>query len=114
MFAANAESKMPLDLETLRNGGNFVAGNGDAVSPTSDSSTVPLEFRNGGETKIYKKRYFILIMFIFLSASNAMQWIEYSIIAHIITHYYNVSYSDVDWTSMIYMLSYMILVFPGR
>uniref|UniRef100_A0A914H242 Major facilitator superfamily (MFS) profile domain-containing protein n=1 Tax=Globodera rostochiensis TaxID=31243 RepID=A0A914H242_GLORO len=65
------------------------------------------------QTRVYTKRYAILGMFILLSASNAMQWIEYSIIAHIISAYYGVSYSAVDWTSMIYMLTYMILMFPG-
>lgn len=64
-------------------------------------------------THLYTKRYFILGIFVLLSASNALQWIEYSIIAHIITKYYNVSFGDVDWTSIIFMLSYMILVFPG-
>lgn len=64
-------------------------------------------------TKIYSRRYAMLSMFILLSASNAMQWIEYSIIAHIIHAYYNVEYSTVDWTSMIYMLTYMVLIFPG-
>ncbi|KAI6178700.1 MFS domain-containing protein [Aphelenchoides besseyi] len=65
------------------------------------------------QTRVYKKRYLMLIMFIILSASNALQWIEYSIIAHIITDFYGVSYDDVNWTSMIYMLTYTILVFPG-
>lgn len=46
----------------------------------------------GMETKLYKKRYFMLVMFIVLSASNAMQWIEYSIIAHIITDFYSGKY----------------------
>uniref|UniRef100_A0A914RJK9 Major facilitator superfamily (MFS) profile domain-containing protein n=1 Tax=Parascaris equorum TaxID=6256 RepID=A0A914RJK9_PAREQ len=52
-------------------------------------------------------------MFIMLSASNAMQWIEYSIIAHIIVHFYSISYALVDWTSMIYMLSYIVFVIPA-
>uniref|UniRef100_A0A914PFX7 Uncharacterized protein n=1 Tax=Panagrolaimus davidi TaxID=227884 RepID=A0A914PFX7_9BILA len=117
MIVTNIESKMPLNHQD-----SFRSGS-DTVSPTTDS-TVPLEFRNsstlmssrngGGETKIYKRRYFILIMFILLSGSNSMQWIEYSIIAHIISNYYGVPYTTVDWTSMTYMLSYMILVFPGR
>jgi FLVCR family feline leukemia virus subgroup C receptor-related protein len=116
MIVTNIESKMPLNHQD-----SFRSGS-DTVSPTTDS-TVPLEFRNsstlmssrngGGETKIYKRRYFILIMFILLSGSNSMQWIEYSIIAHIISNYYGVPYTTVDWTSMTYMLSYMILVFPG-
>lgn len=73
-----------------------------------------METNNESATQLYLNRYFILIIFVILSATNAMQWIEYSIIAHIITDYYNVSYSAVDWTSMIYMTMYIILIFPGR
>lgn len=40
----------------------------------------------------------MLAMFIVLSASNAMQWIEYSIIAHIVSDYYSVSFDAVNWT----------------
>lgn len=103
----------PEDTEAaISKSNSYPFGNGTAVvatSPTTDS-IAPI----AGATKVYPKRYFILIMFVLLSASNAMQWIEYSIIAHIITEFYGVSYGAVDWTSMIYMLSYMILVFPGR
>lgn len=61
-----------------------------------------------------KKRYFILGMFIAVSASSGFQWIEYSIIAHTIVKFYNVSYMWVDWTSVIYMVAYAILVIPAR
>ncbi|KAI6182417.1 MFS domain-containing protein [Aphelenchoides bicaudatus] len=81
-------------------------------SPT-EQSVVETQPLSGSETKIYKKRYFMLVMFIVLSASNAFQWVEYSIIAHIITEFYSVTYDDVNWTSMIYMLTYTILIFPG-
>ncbi|VDN54042.1 unnamed protein product [Dracunculus medinensis] len=65
------------------------------------------------ETHIYSRRYGILAMFIFLSASNAMQWIEYSIIANIIALFYSISYMMVDWTSMVYMVSYMLFILPA-
>ncbi|VDK42199.1 unnamed protein product [Anisakis simplex] len=65
------------------------------------------------ETRVYTKRYYILAIFVLLSASNAMQWIEYSIIAHIIVHFYSISYSLVDWTSMVYMLSYIVFIMPA-
>ncbi|VDK31034.1 unnamed protein product [Gongylonema pulchrum] len=65
------------------------------------------------ETHVYRKRYYILLIFILLSASNALQWIEYSIIAHIIVQFYSVTYTAVDWTSMIYMLSYILFVLPA-
>lgn len=62
----------------------------------------------------YKKRYYILLLFVLLSASNSMQWIEYSVISHIIVQFYSVSYVAVNWTSMIYMLTYIIFVLPAR
>ncbi|KAL3998305.1 Major Facilitator Superfamily protein [Acanthocheilonema viteae] len=62
---------------------------------------------------LYKRRYYILLLFSILSASNAMQWIEYSVIAHIIVEFYSVSYVAVNWTSMIYMLTYIIFVLPA-
>ncbi|KAM3721453.1 putative MFS-type transporter C09D4.1 [Dirofilaria immitis] len=65
------------------------------------------------EIHLYKRRYYILLVFVLLSASNSMQWIEYSVIAHIIVHFYSVSYVAVDWTSMIYMLTYIIFVLPA-
>ncbi|VDK72555.1 unnamed protein product [Onchocerca ochengi] len=61
----------------------------------------------------YKKRYYILLLFVLLSASNSMQWIEYSVISHIIVQFYSVSYVAVNWTSMIYMLTYIIFVLPA-
>lgn len=63
--------------------------------------------------RLYTKRYAILAIFVVLSASNALQWIQYSIISHIVLYYYEVTYDQVNWTSMIYMGTYMILVFPG-
>jgi len=47
------------------------------------------------------------------SASNSMQWIQYSIISNIITKYYDVSDYAVDMTSMIYMITYIPLIFPA-
>lgn len=65
------------------------------------------------EFKVYKRRWAVLILFTFYSAANAMQWIQYSIINNIITKYYGVSDKWVDWTSMIYMILYIPLIFPG-
>ncbi|KAL1109968.1 hypothetical protein AAG570_014077 [Ranatra chinensis] len=45
--------------------------------------------------------------------SNSMQWIQYSIIANVITRYYDISSAWVDWTSMVYMVSYIVLIVPG-
>ncbi|XP_017790726.1 PREDICTED: uncharacterized MFS-type transporter C09D4.1-like isoform X2 [Habropoda laboriosa] len=65
------------------------------------------------ETKVYKRRWLILMIFVLYSASNAMQWIQYSIIANIVMFYYQVSDMMVDMTSLIYMITYIPLIFPA-
>lgn len=65
------------------------------------------------EVRLYKRRWLILIIFVFYSMSNAMQWIQYSIISNIVQKYYNVTSFAVDWTSMIYMVTYIPLIFPA-
>ena len=35
--------------------------------------------------EMYKKRWYIVVLFALYSASNAFQWIQYSIISNIIT-----------------------------
>ncbi|XP_076659654.1 choline/ethanolamine transporter flvcr2a isoform X2 [Halictus rubicundus] len=65
------------------------------------------------ETKVYKRRWLILMIFVLYSASNAMQWIQYSIIANIVMNYYKVSSFSVDMTSMIFMITYIPFIFPA-
>ncbi|XP_043490525.1 feline leukemia virus subgroup C receptor-related protein 1 [Polistes fuscatus] len=65
------------------------------------------------ETKIYSRRWLILMIFVLYSASNAMQWIQYSIIANIVERYYKVTSVLVDLTSMIYMITYIPFIFPA-
>uniref|UniRef100_H2YHH1 Choline/ethanolamine transporter FLVCR1 n=1 Tax=Ciona savignyi TaxID=51511 RepID=H2YHH1_CIOSA len=63
-------------------------------------------------TKLYKRRFLILGIFCIYSMSSAFQWIEYAIITDIILKYYKGTSSlAVVWTSMIYMLSYIPLMF---
>ncbi|XP_066259987.1 uncharacterized MFS-type transporter C09D4.1 [Euwallacea similis] len=63
--------------------------------------------------KVYPIRWLILALFVFFSASNAMQWIQYTIISNVIRDYYNVSTDWVNWTSLIYMILYIPFIFPG-
>ncbi|XP_055335392.1 feline leukemia virus subgroup C receptor-related protein 1-like [Paramacrobiotus metropolitanus] len=59
------------------------------------------------------RRWIMLAVFCLYSMSNAFQWIEYGIISDKIVFYYGVSPLSVDWLSMIYMLTYIPLVFPA-
>lgn len=63
--------------------------------------------------RVYNRRWVILALFVLYSASNAMQWIQYSIIADVITKFYSVNTTAVDWTSMIYMVLYIPFIFPA-
>ncbi|XP_018794043.1 PREDICTED: feline leukemia virus subgroup C receptor-related protein 2 isoform X2 [Bactrocera latifrons] len=65
------------------------------------------------EIKLYKRRWVVLFLFVFYSGANAAQWIQYSIINNIIVKYYSINDKWVDWTSMIYMIVYIPLIFPG-
>jgi len=63
--------------------------------------------------KQYKRRWPILFIFVLYSMSNAMQWTQFAIINDIITEFYNVDSYAVSWTSMIYMITYVVLIFPA-
>ncbi|KAK9510915.1 hypothetical protein O3M35_005591 [Rhynocoris fuscipes] len=55
----------------------------------------------------------MLALFVFYSMSNSLQWIQYAIIGDVIEKYYKISSTYVEWTSMIYMVSYIFLIVPG-
>ena len=65
------------------------------------------------ECKLYHRRWFMLFIFVCFSLMNSFQWVQYSIISNIIMDYYNVESLAVDWTSMIYMVAYVVLIIPA-
>ncbi|XP_057374750.1 heme transporter FLVCR2-like [Daphnia carinata] len=65
------------------------------------------------QTKVYRRRWLMLVIFILVSMSSAFQWIQFSIITNLIMKYYNVDSTTVDWTSLVYMVTYIPLIFPG-
>lgn len=68
---------------------------------------------NENEYKVYRTRWLVLVLFVLYSISNLVQYIEFSVIAHIITEYYEVSYEAVDWTTMIASVVYIVVSIPG-
>ncbi|XP_028034143.1 feline leukemia virus subgroup C receptor-related protein 2 isoform X1 [Bombyx mandarina] len=62
---------------------------------------------------VYKIRWLILTLFVLYSASNSFQWTQYAIIEDTVLSYYGVSSAVVSWTSMVYMITYVPLIFPG-
>ncbi|XP_019868184.2 uncharacterized MFS-type transporter C09D4.1 isoform X2 [Aethina tumida] len=64
------------------------------------------------DIKTYRKRWLILFIYVLYSAVNSFQWMEYCIIENVVMDYYKVSSIAVDWTSIIYMAFYPVLVVP--
>lgn len=73
-------------------------------SPTKKGAT---------EYTVFPIRWLVLFVFVFNSASNSMQWIQYTIIQDAVVKYYGVSSIQVYWTSMIFMITYIPLIFPA-
>lgn len=63
--------------------------------------------------RVYKRRWAILLIFVLFCICNAIQWIQYSVIAHIFKKYYNVELNAIDWTSLIYMITFVIFILPA-
>ncbi|XP_030578104.1 choline/ethanolamine transporter flvcr2b isoform X3 [Archocentrus centrarchus] len=63
-------------------------------------------------TRLYHRRWLIVLLFASYSLSNSYQWIQYSIISNIFMKFYNIDTFTIDWMSMIFMLTYIPLVFP--
>lgn len=72
-----------------------------------------LMMENSEGYKVYKSRWLMLVFFVLYSTSNSLQWTQYTIISDIIVKYYGVRSNVVSWTSMVYMITYVPLIFPG-
>ena len=92
-----------------------------AATPLKNSSSVDTatdteDAEHGGnkpEITTYPIRWLILFLFVMYSTSNAFQWTQLVIITNILEKYYQVPTIYVSWTSMIYMVTYIPLIFPA-
>lgn len=64
------------------------------------------------ETKLYRRRWLMLLIFSLYSMSNAFMWLQYSIISNIFMYFYTIDSLAIDWLSMIYFLTYIPLILP--
>lgn len=74
---------------------------------------VSTEAREPIQTKVYRRRWFMLAVFVAVSSINAFHWIQFSIITNVVMTYYGVDGQSVNWTSLIFMVAYIPLIFPG-
>ncbi|GAB0089507.1 feline leukemia virus subgroup C receptor-related protein 2 [Sergentomyia squamirostris] len=80
---------------------------------SNTSITVPENFSfSEVAIRVYKIRWLILFLCLASITITYIQWIQYSIVANVVAKYYRVSSILVDWTSMVFMLAYSMLVFP--
>ncbi|XP_008288616.1 choline/ethanolamine transporter flvcr2b isoform X2 [Stegastes partitus] len=63
-------------------------------------------------TRLYKRRWMIVLLFTAYSLCNSYQWIQYGIISNIFMKFYGVEAFTIDWMSMIYMLTYIPFILP--
>nr|XP_057947121.1 heme transporter FLVCR2 isoform X2 [Doryrhamphus excisus] len=64
------------------------------------------------QTKLYKRRWVMLLVFCMYSMSNAMMWLQYGIIGNIFKRFYDIGSLALDWLSMIYFFTYIPLIVP--
>ena len=95
-----------MSSEKLETTAQLIGGKNGSTSVLTKS-----ESQDKVQTKLYKRRFFILGIFCLYSTSSAFQWIEFAIITNIIIEYFDTTAFVIQWTSMIYMLSYIPLMF---
>ena len=59
-----------------------------------------------------RKRYFILLMYAICSMQKSFQWINLSTITNKVAFYYQVDNIAVNWTSVLFMITFIPLVLP--
>lgn len=65
------------------------------------------------ETRLSRRRLAVLAVFSCYSLVNAFQWIQYSILSNVFAGFYGVSFTQIDWLSMVYMVAYVPLILPA-
>uniref|UniRef100_UPI003AACF374 heme transporter FLVCR1 isoform X2 n=1 Tax=Centroberyx gerrardi TaxID=166262 RepID=UPI003AACF374 len=106
--AADAlEQESPPDERAAMLPNGAAGGGGDEGEKAAEEEGKRLE------TKLYRRRFAVLAVFSLYSLVNAFQWIQYSIITNVFTRYYGVTSNKVDWLSIVYMVTYVPLIFPA-
>lgn len=95
--------------------------NGNTTTEDVVILKTPVSLELKFETRLYFRRWLMLVLFVLCSLTNAFQWIHLVIITNILERYYNASLPEdqshktmaIEWLSMVYMLAYIPLIFPA-
>ena len=77
------------------------------------ASTISFKIFQEVHYTVSSRRWLVLALFVLYSSSNSFQWTQLVIITNILEKYYQVSTLAISWTSMIYMVTYIPLIFPA-
>lgn len=92
---------------------NDISDLGETQITQSDDSYLPNDQSPVANTRVFRRRWLMLLIFVLVFMTNAFQWIQFSIINNLITKYYGVESSTVDWTSLVFMVVYIPFIIPG-
>jgi MFS family permease len=67
--------------------------------------------KTSNEFQIYKRRWGMLLLFSFLSLTNAMLWITYSPISRFVLEHYNIGVFALNSLSFVYMVVYIPVMY---
>ncbi|XP_046751836.1 uncharacterized MFS-type transporter C09D4.1-like [Diprion similis] len=87
-----------------------VASESDEMQPDRKQAKI---VGNTTEIKVYPRRWLQLVLFVVFSTVNTMHWYQYTIVNNIVSRYYNVSSLAIDWTSIIFMVTYIVVIIPA-
>ena len=100
-------------LTGMKNSNEESAAGAGAASALQEKVATEEQAPEAARYQVYGIRWFILFLFVMYSTSNAFQWTQLVIITNILEHYYQVKTLAVSWTSMIFMVTYIPLIFPA-
>uniref|UniRef100_A0A7M4FTY4 FLVCR choline and putative heme transporter 2 n=1 Tax=Crocodylus porosus TaxID=8502 RepID=A0A7M4FTY4_CROPO len=88
------------------------AGNGSVSGVRAAAGEGPEAERAGGEVRLLRRRWVVVLLFSSYSLCNAFQWIQYGSVNNLFSRFYGQPAFAIDWLSMCYMLAYIPLLFP--
>lgn len=77
---------------------------------TSDLDPAPR--RPAMETKLYKRRWLMLLIFSAYSMSNAFLCLQYSPVTNIVVRFYQTTNLAINWLALIYLVTYVLFILP--
>uniref|UniRef100_A0A8C4U602 Choline/ethanolamine transporter FLVCR1 n=1 Tax=Falco tinnunculus TaxID=100819 RepID=A0A8C4U602_FALTI len=108
----SAEMPAAAAVPALQRCNGFLPGK-EAAGERAAEAEAMLAAGGPPETRLSRRRLAVLAVFSCYSLVNAFQWIQYSILSNVFAGFYGVSFTQIDWLSMVYMVAYVPLILPA-